>query len=247
MLNLGVISSCLRSKVIFKDSKAFSQTYDFHNELHSYNDQPALASIVATPNSSSMIYQWFSHGVPYRAEGEPFTVVQQNKDTIMTYDENNEYHSFCDKPAVIVKNKDDSLNTIVKKYWYNHGLNIRGNFQPTIEIVKNGQVERNWNLYEIDIPESSYLSIKANVRSHSVPLWAAWLRELEGISHEQFETYINEEGKWETELPAEWILRSWGINQAFRLCIPSQQNSFPTYQPFTTSLLLKYIKQEEIS
>jgi hypothetical protein len=232
--------------VIFENSKAFSQTYDSNHELHSYNDQPALASTITTSSTSSMVYQWFSHGVPYRADGKPFTIVRQNKDKVMTYDENNEYHSFNDQPAIVITNKDNSLNIIVKNYWYSHGYNVREEFKSAVEIVKNGITYRNWSLYEIDISEQSYKRIEESVLLHGSPVWASLLRELQGVSREQFESYLDEERKWQTDLPVEWVLRSWGISNNLRLFIPGDKNSFPTYQPYPTESLLKCIKHEKV-
>lgn len=73
-------------------------TYDENGQLHSYDDKPAMK--VEYADNTAVFFKWYNHGIIGRQGNKP-PIVSAKQSTYITYNAEEEEHSFDGKPSYI--------------------------------------------------------------------------------------------------------------------------------------------------
>jgi hypothetical protein len=106
-----------------------SETYDENGQYHSYDDKPALAIEYSTTYST--YFRWYNHGVIER-EGNKPPIISVKKDEYVTYNANEEEHSFGENPSYI--HRPSSALRVQEELWVewsHNGLHNRDGDLPS--------------------------------------------------------------------------------------------------------------------
>jgi hypothetical protein len=181
-------------------------TYDSEDNLHSYNDKPAVVSLEDNAGKDFRLV-WFEHGVEHRENDSPATIVcsiEGNLD-IEIYKTHGVIHRSNNLPARITP--------------YSQAWKVEGCYHNLIGasyVANDGNVRKAiWSLYGMEISETSFNQIKTISDDTNIPYWAVFLLTFDFIAPEHLNSFISKEGKWNTLLPSSWILRFWNITETF--------------------------------
>lgn len=240
------------------------KTFDSQQQLHSFNDKPAVVAKVEASPRSYEEFLWYQHDKIYRENNQPPIVNARANVAYESYNENYELQSYDGMPSnIICFKKYEELQFQLS--WQDDGrLHREGDLPATIDIkhgeivrscyLQNGLIHRDnglpsiiektgsswyvnsalhnskgpavifqekesddfsfkWALFGIALSKDVFLSIMSYHEKMKVPLWVAVLCVLKVINESEVNTLKDEENLWNTELPVEWLLKVWGVDE----------------------------------
>jgi hypothetical protein len=186
---------------VILDADSF-RTYDNEYELHSFNDMPSLIDV----DKGQTTLTWHNHGVNER-QGDLPAIIRANQEQILQYShyEQGKIHRANNQPA--------SFSNSIES-WYVKGENHNAEGHSSIMKSKNQNPEdtyQTWHLYNVQLQETAFNSIKTFEIEKRVPIWVAFLYELDVIRDTEISLFLKETGVWDETFPMTWVLKSWGI------------------------------------
>jgi hypothetical protein len=174
-------------------------THDANKEVRSFGDLPSV--IFYNRYTEDHTVSWNISEVLHR-EGNPAEIcVNKFGVRTETWYEKGIIHRGDGLPAIIDPLKNEWF---VKGFRHNeNGYSYR--YEPTSDVKSYFE----WNLYDIEISEKSFVTLKAFQKEKDVPLWLAFLHEFKIIEDSQVDFFLKEDCY--ENLPLDWALRSLGV------------------------------------
>jgi hypothetical protein len=199
-----------------------------HGVLSGGNDKPSII------NFQDNFYETYNEALqPQSYDGKPSGITSSVQEQIYTLEWRNKglLHRGNDEPARIIY----EVGTIVKEIYVLHGIKHRSGGKAAmvssdekIWYVQgqlhnpNGLAHKNmksdlpydnkYGLYGVELPPAAFKRIKKLEQDKKIPLWVAFLAELNLIENEQLEILNVEETIWDYSISLLWQLHTLGIN-----------------------------------
>lgn len=181
---------------------------DENGQAHSYNGMPGMIEIYF----DELTLAWYKNGVLHRDGDLPAEIIwkidsKNNKKEFKeeVYYINGEISRINNLPTTVGK---DSTTWQVKDQFHNtKGFAL----EETTSLSKNKIYT--WCLYGIEVKESDFNRITNYAETAKAPLWFSFLVALEIVEKDSLSFFIDENNKWNSTFPLQWVLRSWGINK----------------------------------
>ena len=183
-------------RVSFGDE--FYDTFNENSNLHSYNDNPASISTYTEGQSYSL--QWRQNNLLHRENDLPARLFYESGFmSNQFYFMNGQEHRSYSQPAAISSEV---------KAWFVRGELHNKNGKAFMNLGSRINSESKYGLYGVELPLKTFKKIKETESDKNVPLWAAFLFELNLINNEHMKVLNLQEKIWDYSIPIAWQLRT---------------------------------------